>query len=92
MSFGVWWYLIHQALGVFGGLSVIAIGLSRWVGKVWLARATEHYRSETERELQEVRAKHEKELKELEFKFQRQLGELQQPKIPLSDNRRAGGH
>ncbi len=51
MTLQALWHFIERALGVFGGITVIAIGMSRWIGSIWLSRATEKYRLDAAKEL-----------------------------------------
>lgn len=60
------WQIIVTAVGAVGGVGVIIVGLSAWMGNIWANRFAEKYRLSTEQQIKTLEAEHAKELSRLQ--------------------------
>lgn len=69
---------IWSIVSAVGGVSVIVVGLSVWIGNILSSRFTEKFRLASEQQIKLLESRHAKEMSELQFEHDRKLDEQKQ--------------
>lgn len=69
---------IWSLVSAIGGVSVIIVGLSVWIGNILANRFTEKFRLASEQQIKLIEAHHAKEMSELQFDHDKKLDEQKQ--------------